>query len=66
MSLLIFAATALYAEPGDFRLTGNERAVLMRVQVLYPSGMETVDKGTVLRAVLLHLKRQNTADNVSR
>ena len=31
---------------------------------LYPSGTVGVDQGEVLRAVFLHLKRQNSADNV--
>ncbi len=31
---------------------------------LYPKGTEGIDEGAVLRAVFLHLKRQNSADNV--
>lgn len=31
---------------------------------LYPSGTDRVDRGDVLRAVFLHLKRQNSGDNV--
>ena len=34
--------------------------------VLYPKGVDGVDEGEVLRAVFLHLKRQNTAGNVGR
>ena len=34
------------------------------VKSLYPSGMNGVDQGQALRAVFLHLKRQNRADNV--
>ena len=33
---------------------------------LYPSGVENQDGGEILRAVFLHLKRKNTADNVGR
>ena len=31
---------------------------------LFPKGTEGIDQGEVLRAVFLHLKRQNSADNV--
>src|SRR5256885_5728603 len=43
VSLLIFAATAVSADAGDFRLTGNERAVQIRVQVFYSSGTPLYD-----------------------
>ena len=33
---------------------------------LYPNGTEGIDEGAVLRAVFLHLKRQNSADNVGK
>lgn len=33
---------------------------------LYPQGTAGLDRGDVLRAVFLHLKRQNSADNVRR
>jgi hypothetical protein len=33
---------------------------------LYPNGTEGIDQGEVLRAVFLHLKRQNSANNVRR
>jgi hypothetical protein len=33
---------------------------------LFPKGTENIDQGTVLRAVFLHLKRQNRADNAGR
>jgi hypothetical protein len=35
-------------------------------QELYPKGTAGLDQGEVLRAVFLHLKRQNSADNVRR
>jgi hypothetical protein len=31
---------------------------------LFPNGTEGIDQGEVLRVVFLHLKRQNSADNV--
>ena len=31
---------------------------------LFPNGTEDIDQGEVLRVVFLHLKRQNSADNV--
>ena len=33
---------------------------------LYPNGTTGIDQGEVLRAVFLHLRRQNSADNVVR
>ncbi len=33
---------------------------------LYPGGVRSVDQGEVLRAVFLHLRRQNSGDNVGR
>ena len=33
---------------------------------LYPKGTEGMDQGEVLRAVFLHLKRQNSSDNVGK
>ena len=33
---------------------------------IFPSGIENMDHGEILRAVFLHLKRKNTADNVGR
>lgn len=36
------------------------------LKVLYPTGTDNVDRGNVLRAVFLHLKRQNSGDNVGR
>ena len=34
------------------------------VSTLYPNGLADVAQGEVLRAVFLHIKRQNAADNV--
>jgi hypothetical protein len=34
------------------------------VKELFPGGIQQVDSGEVIRAVFLHLKRRNTADNV--
>ena len=49
--------------PG-LRLTA---AQVQRVtEELYPQGTAGSDQGEVLRAVFLHLKRQNPADNVRR
>ena len=31
---------------------------------LYPFGVSGIDEGEVLRAVFLHIKRQNSADNL--
>lgn len=36
------------------------------VKMLYPKGVTEVDRVGMLRAVFLHLKRQNTAGNVGR
>ena len=36
------------------------------VKQLYPTGLGGVDRGQVIRAVFLHLKRQDTGDNVRR
>jgi hypothetical protein len=46
-------------------LTTATAAQVQRVtQKLYPKGTEGIDQGEVLRTVFLHLKRQNSADNV--
>ena len=48
-------------------LTTATAAQVQKVtQELYPKGTEGIDQGEVLRAVFLHLKRQNSADNVRR
>ena len=36
------------------------------VKELYPQGMPEAANGEVLRAVFLHLRRQNTRDNVGK
>ena len=36
------------------------------VKVLYPSGIDGADQSEVIRAVFLHIQRQNRADNVGR
>jgi hypothetical protein len=38
--------------------------VAQAVKQLYPQGMPDASNGEVLRAVFLHLRRQNTSDNV--
>ena len=47
-------------------LTSTKDQVESALKVLYPKGTESMDGGTVLRAVFLYVKRQNTADNVNR
>ena len=48
-------------------LTTATAAQVQRVtEELYPKGTSGIDQGEVLRAVFLHLKRQNSADNVRR
>ena len=48
-------------------LTAATAAQVQRVtEELYPQGTAGLDRGEVLRAVFLHLKRQNSADNVRR
>ncbi len=48
-------------------LTAATAAEVQRVtDELYPQGTAGLDRGDVLRAVFLHLKRQNSADNVRR
>jgi hypothetical protein len=36
------------------------------VKELFPAGLDGVDRGQVIRAVFLHLKRRDTGDNVRR
>ena len=38
--------------------------VTMAIKEIYPNGLGEVAQGEVLRAVFLHIKRQNCADNV--
>jgi hypothetical protein len=40
--------------------------VVTAVTQLYPAGLDGVDRGQVIRAVFLHLKRRDTADIVGR
>jgi hypothetical protein len=47
-------------------LTSTNDQVEAAFKVLYPTGTDKIDRGELLRAVFLHLKRQITADNVSR
>jgi hypothetical protein len=48
-------------------LTTATAAQVQKVtQELYPEGTEGIDQGEVLKAVFLHLKRKNSADNVRR
>lgn len=44
--------------------TATAAQILTVTEDLFPQGTETIDQGEVLRAVFLHLKRQNRADNV--
>ena len=49
----------------DLGFTAATAAEVQRVtDELYPHGTAGLDRGEVLRAVFLHLKRQNSADNV--
>lgn len=48
-------------------LTAATAAQVQRVtEELYPAGTAGIDQGEVLRAVFLHLKRQNSADKVGK
>jgi hypothetical protein len=48
-------------------LTTATAAQIQKVtQELFPQGTEGLDQGQVLRAVFLHLKRHNSADNVEK
>jgi hypothetical protein len=47
-------------------LTTTAAQVESAVKALYPAGVKDTDQGEVLRAVFLHLKRQNSADKVGR
>ena len=44
--------------------TATAAQVQQVTEELYPQGTAGIDQGEVLRAVFLHLKRQNTAKNV--
>jgi hypothetical protein len=46
--------------------TVNASQVEAAVREVYLKGVDGVDAGTVLRAVFLHIKRQNSNDNVAR
>jgi len=46
--------------------TATAAQVQQVTQELFPGGIEGIDQGEVLRAVFLHLKRQNSAGNVGR
>jgi hypothetical protein len=47
-------------------VTATAAQVQRVTEELYPQGTAGIDQGEVLRAVFLHLKRQNTAGNVGR
>jgi hypothetical protein len=47
-------------------LNPTAQQVQSAVQTLYPSGTNHHERGDVLRSIFLHLKRQNTPDNVGR
>jgi hypothetical protein len=44
--------------------TATAAQVGAALKVLYPSGTDNVDRGDALRGVFLHLKRQNSGDNL--
>lgn len=44
--------------------TATVQQVTAAVKALYPAGVNNENRGQVLRAVFLKIKRQNTADNV--
>jgi hypothetical protein len=46
--------------------TATAAKVQLVTEELYPKGTAGIDQGEVLRVVFLHLKRQNSADNVGR
>jgi hypothetical protein len=59
--------TALIDGLNGLGLTAATAAEVQRVtDELYPQGTAGLDRGEVLRAVFLHLKSQNSADNVRR
>lgn len=59
--------TALVEGLNALGLTSATAAQVQRVtQELFPKGTEGIDQGEVLRAVFLHLKRKNSADNVGK
>ncbi len=47
-------------------LAVSETQVAETVKLVFPNGIDGKDEGEVLKAVFLHLKRQNSADNVGR
>ena len=47
-------------------LPATERQVSEAVKQLFPKGIDGADEAEVLRAVFLHLKRQDSGDNVGR
>ncbi len=47
-------------------LNPTAQQVQSAVQTLYPTGIIHHDRGDVLRSIFLHLKRQNSSDNVGR
>lgn len=47
-------------------LTATAAQVEKATKELFPQGIEGIEEGEVLRAVFLHLKRQNPGDNVGR
>ena len=44
----------------------TSRDVQSAIKVLFPAGIKETPPGEVIRAVFLHLKRQNSGDNVGR
>ncbi len=59
--------SALLDELTSLGLTTATAAEVQQVrEKLFPKGTEGIDQGEVLRAVFVHLKRQNTGDNQGR
>ena len=44
----------------------SDHQVGVAIKQLYPRGIDGLDQGEILRAVFLHLKRQDSGDNVGR
>jgi hypothetical protein len=59
--------TALVDGLNALGLTTATAAEILKVtQQLFPQGTQGIDQGEVLRVVFLHLKRQNSRDNVGK
>jgi predicted DNA-binding transcriptional regulator AlpA len=47
-------------------MAASDQDVSSALQTLYPNGTNNDDRGNVLRSIFLHLKRQDSGDNVGR